>query len=120
MYRSEPLLQRLSLILLVFLVPHLLGFTVHQQSDARPLNPNMEEERRERQSFPNSTFEALVKKQSVANKGEIPVGGPPSMYYPPSHIGNHEMRAGQMVHGGEYVPLHEGPVPPSAPNPCTP
>ena len=31
MYRSEPLLQWLSLILLVFLVPHLLGFTVHQQ-----------------------------------------------------------------------------------------
>ena len=31
MYWSEPFLQWLSLFLLVFLVPHLLGFTVHQQ-----------------------------------------------------------------------------------------
>ncbi|XP_030956948.1 uncharacterized protein LOC115979122 [Quercus lobata] len=98
MNMPELRLQCLSLILLVVLVPHF-------RSDARPLNRNMEEERRER--------------QYVANKGEIPVGGPPAMYSPPSHVGNHEMHAGQKVHRGEYVPLHKGPVPPSAPSPST-
>ena len=82
----------------------LILFSFHR-SDARPLNPNMEEERRER--------------QYVANKGEIPVGGPPAMSSPPSHVGNHETHSGQKVHGGEYVPLHKGPVPPSAPSPST-
>ena len=70
------------------------------RSDARPLNPSMD-----------STFEA---------PDEIPAGGPPAMYSPPSHIGNHEMSsAGQRVHGGENLPLDKGPVPPSAPNPIT-
>ncbi|KAL0006240.1 hypothetical protein SO802_013801 [Lithocarpus litseifolius] len=118
MYRSEPLLQWLSLILLVFLVPHLLGFTVHQQSEARPLNPNMEVEGRKKQSLSSSTFEAvLVKEQYVANKGQIPAGGPPVLYSPPSHIGKHVMSAAPRVHGGEYVSLNKGPVPPSAPDP---
>ncbi|KAF3951522.1 hypothetical protein CMV_022838 [Castanea mollissima] len=113
MYRFELRLQFLSLVLLVVLVPHLL-------SDARPLNPSMEVEGRKKQSLSSSTFEAPVKEQYVANKGEIPAGGPPAMYSPPSHIGNHEMSsAGQRVHGGEYVSLKKGPVPPSAPNPIT-
>ncbi|XP_023888593.1 uncharacterized protein LOC112000669 [Quercus suber] len=98
MNMPELRLQCLSLVLFVVLVPHLL-------SDARPLNPNMEGDRRER--------------QHVANKRELPVGGPPAMYSPPSHIGNHEMSAAQKVHGGKYVPLDKGPVPPSAPNPRT-
>ncbi|KAL0006242.1 hypothetical protein SO802_013803 [Lithocarpus litseifolius] len=115
MYRSEPLLQWLSLILLVFLVPHLLGFTVHQQSEARPLNPNMEMEGRKKQSL--SLEAVLVKEQYVANKGEIPAGGSPVLYSPPSHIGKHVMSAAPRVHGGEYVSLNKGPVPPSAPDP---
>ncbi|KAL0006233.1 hypothetical protein SO802_013794 [Lithocarpus litseifolius] len=108
MNMPELRLQCLSLVLLVVLVPQLL-----------PLNPDVDVERRERQSLPISTFEALVKEQYVANKREIPVGGPPAMYSPPSHIGNHEMSAGQKVHGGEYVPLDKGRVPPSGPNPST-
>ena len=45
--------------------------------------------------------------------------GPPVMYSPPSHIGNHEMSAGPRVQGGEYASLDKRPVPPSAPNPPT-
>ena len=80
------------------------------RSDARPLNRSMEGKKK--QSLSNSTFEAPV---------EIPAGGPPAMYSPPSHIRNHEMgSAGQRVHGGEYLPpLYKGPVPPSAPSPIT-
>ena len=90
------------------------------RSEARPLNPNMEVERRKKQSLSSSTFEAvLVKEQYVANKGEIPAGGPPVLYSPPSHIGKHVMSAAPRVHGGEYVSLNKGPVPPSAPNPIT-
>ena len=90
------------------------------RSEARPLNPNMEVEGRKKQSLSSSTFEAvLVKKQCVANKGEIPAGGPPVLYSPPSHIGKHVMGAAPRVHGGEYVSLDKGPVPPSAPNPIT-
>ena len=83
------------------------------RSDARPLNRSMEVEGKKKQSLSNSTFEAPV---------EIPAGGPPAMYSPPSHNGNHEMSssAGQRrVHGGEYLPLDKGPVPPSGPNPIT-
>ena len=67
----------------------------------------MEVEGKKKQSLSNSTFEAPV---------EIP-----AMYSPPSPIGNHEMgSAGQRrVHGGEYLPLDKGPVPPSAPSPIT-
>ncbi|KAL0006236.1 hypothetical protein SO802_013797 [Lithocarpus litseifolius] len=113
MYRSEPCLQCLSIVLLVVLVPHLL-------SEARPLNPSMEVEGGKHQSLPSSTVEALVKEQYVANKGETPgPRGPPVLYATPPHPGNHEMSAGQMVHGVEYVPLKKGLVPPSAPNPTT-
>ncbi|KAL0006241.1 hypothetical protein SO802_013802 [Lithocarpus litseifolius] len=113
MYRSELRLQCLSLVLLVVLVPHLL-------SDARPLNPSMEVDEGKKQSLSSSTFEAPVKERYVAKKGDIPAGGPPAMYSPPSHIGNHEVSsAGQRVHGGEYVPPDKGPVPPSAANPIT-
>ncbi|XP_050278463.1 uncharacterized protein LOC126720024 [Quercus robur] len=113
MYRFEPRLQCLSLVLLVVLVPHLL-------SEARPLNPSMEVEGRKKQSLSSSTVEALVKEQYVANKGETPgPRGPPFLYATPSHPGNHEMSAGQMIQGSEYVPLKKGPVPPSAPNPTT-
>ena len=80
----------------------------------------MEVEGRKRQSLSSSTFEAvLVKEQYVANKGEIPAGGPPVLYSPPSHIGKHVMSAAPRVHGGEYVSLNKSPVPPSAPNPIT-
>ena len=88
------------------------------RSEARPLNPNMEVEGRKNQS----SFSALIKDQYVPNKGEIlGPGGPPVLYSPPSHIGNHEMStAGQRDHGGKYVSLDQkGPVPPSAPNPIT-
>ena len=76
----------------------------------------MEVEGKKKQSLSSSTFEAPVKEQYVANKGEIP-----AMYSPPSHIGNHEMStAGQRDHGGKYVSLDQkGPVPPTAPNPIT-
>ncbi|KAL4636661.1 hypothetical protein ACB092_03G025000 [Castanea dentata] len=117
MYRSQSHLQWVSLIFLVVTVPYLLGFNV-QQSTARPLNPNMEVEGRKNQS----SFSALIKDQYVPNKGEIlGPGGPPVLYSPPSHIGNHEMSsAGPSVHGDDqYVPLKRGPVPPSAPNPTT-
>ena len=72
----------------------------------------MKVEGKKNKSLSNSTFEAPV---------EIPAGGPPAMYSPPSHIGNHEMSsAGQKrVHGGEYLPLDRGPVTPSGPNPKT-
>ena len=81
------------------------------RSDARPLNPSMKVEGKKKQSLSNSTFEAPV---------EIPAGGPTAMYSPPSQIGNHEMSsAGQRVHGGEYLPLYKGPVPPSGPSPIT-
>uniref|UniRef100_A0A7N2L4M9 Transmembrane protein n=1 Tax=Quercus lobata TaxID=97700 RepID=A0A7N2L4M9_QUELO len=118
MYRSEPRLQWLSLILLVVLFPHLLGFTV-QQSEARPLNSNMELEGKKKQSLSSSTFATLVKEQYASNKGENPgPRGPPVLYATP-HFGNHEMSAaGPKVHG-EYVPLGKGPVPPPAPNPIT-
>ncbi|KAL0006238.1 hypothetical protein SO802_013799 [Lithocarpus litseifolius] len=88
------------------------------RSEARPLNPNMEVEKRKDQS----SFSALVKDQYVPNKGEIlGSGGPPVLYSPPSHIGNQEMSsAGPRVHGDDqYVPLNKGPVPPSTPNPTT-
>nr|POE66037.1 hypothetical protein CFP56_28402 [Quercus suber] len=61
----------------------------------------------------------LVKEQYVANKGGTPGPTPPIMYATPPHPGNHEMNASQMVHGGEYVPLDKGPVPPFASNPTT-
>uniref|UniRef100_A0A7N2L5U6 Uncharacterized protein n=1 Tax=Quercus lobata TaxID=97700 RepID=A0A7N2L5U6_QUELO len=113
MYRFDPRLQCLSLVLLVVLVPHLL-------SKAWPLNPSMEVEGRKKQSLSSSTVEALVKEQYIANKGETPgPRGPPFLYATPPHPGNHEMSAGQMVQGSEYVPLKKGPVPPSAPNPTT-
>ncbi|XP_075656655.1 uncharacterized protein LOC142626832 [Castanea sativa] len=114
MYGSQPDLQWLSLIFLVVILPHLLGFTV-QKSEARPLNPNMEVEGRKNPS----SFSSLVEDQYVANKGENS-RGPPVLYSPPSHIGNHKMSAGSRVHGGDqYVPLDKGPVPPSAPNPIS-
>ncbi|KAK7857943.1 hypothetical protein CFP56_015199 [Quercus suber] len=116
MNMPELRLQCLSLVLFVVLVPHLL-------SEARPLNPSMEVEGRKKQSLSRSTVEALVKEQYVANKGETPgPRGPPVLYATPPHAGNHEMHmsAGQMVHGGEYVTLKKGPVPPSAPNPTIP
>ena len=77
----------------------------------------MEVEGRKKQSLSSSTVEALVKEQYAANKGENP--GPPVLYATPPHPRNHEMSAGQMVQGSEYVPLKKGPVPPSAPNPTT-
>ena len=80
----------------------------------------MEVEGRKRQSLSSSTVEALVKEQYVANKGETPgPRGLPVLYATPPHPGNHEMSAGQMVQGSEYVPLKKGLVPPSAPNPTT-
>ncbi|KAL0006248.1 hypothetical protein SO802_013809 [Lithocarpus litseifolius] len=114
MYRSQPHLQWLSLIFLVVILAHLLGFTV-QKSEARPLNPNMEVEGRKNPS----SFSSLVKYQYVANKGENS-RAPPVLYSPPSRIGNHKMSAGPRVHrGDQYVPLDKGPVPPSAPNPIS-
>ena len=65
----------------------------------------MEVEGKKKQSLSNSTFEAPV---------EIPAGGPPAMYSPPSHIGNHEMGS-----AGQRRVLGKGPVPPSAPSPIT-
>ncbi|KAL4638096.1 hypothetical protein ACB092_03G125600 [Castanea dentata] len=114
MNRFELRLQCLSLVLLVVLiVPHLL-------SEAQPLNPSMEVEGGKKQSLSSSTVEALVKEQYVASKGETRgPRGPPVLYATPPHPGNHEMSAGQMVQGSEYVPLKKGPVPPSAPNPAT-
>nr|POE86127.1 hypothetical protein CFP56_07235 [Quercus suber] len=107
MYWSEQRLQWLSLVLLVVLVPHLL-------SEARLLNPRMEVEGRKMQSLSSSTVE------DVANKVETPgPRGPPVLYATPPHPGNHEMSAGQMVQGSEYVPQERGLVPPSAPNPPT-
>ena len=92
----------------------------YYRSKAWPLNPSMEVEGRKKQSLSSSTVEALVKEQYVANKGETPgPRGPPFLYATPPHPGNHEMSAGQMVQGSEYVPLKKGPVPPSAPNPTT-
>ena len=77
-------------------------------------------EGRKKQSLSSSTVEALVKEQYVANKGETSgPRGPPVLYATPPHPGNHEMSAGHMVQGSEYVPLKKGPVPPSAPNPTT-
>ncbi len=49
-----------------------------------------------------------------------PLPSPPSPWSN-DYIGkgyNHEMSGGQGVHG-EVVPLKKGPVPPSAPSPCT-
>ena len=62
----------------------------------------------------------VVKEKYVANKGETPCPrGPPILYATPPHPRNHEMSAGQMVQGSEYVPQEKGLVPPSAPNPIT-
>nr|POF21883.1 hypothetical protein CFP56_55382 [Quercus suber] len=74
----------------------------------------MEVEGRKMQSLSSSTVE------DVANKVETPgPRGPPVLYATPPHPGNHEMSAGQMVQGSEYVPQERGLVPPSAPNPPT-
>ena len=74
----------------------------------------MKVEGTKKQSSSSSTVE------DVAKKGETPgPRGPPVLYATPPHPGNHVMSAGQMVHGGEFVPLDKGPVPPSAPNPST-
>ena len=67
-----------------------------------------------------TTAALVVKEKYVANKGETPCPrGPPILYATPLHPRNHEMSAGQMVHGGENFSLKKGQVPPSSPNPTT-
>ncbi|KAL0006232.1 hypothetical protein SO802_013793 [Lithocarpus litseifolius] len=138
MYGSEPRLQWLSLILLVVLFPHLLGFTV-QLSKARPLNSNTKLEGKKKQSLSSSTFAALVKEQYMPSIGETPgprgprihgddqyvtnIGEnpgprcPPVMYATPPHFGNHEMSASPRVHGDDrYVTnIGENPGPRDSP-----
>ena len=79
------------------------------KSHARPLNPNMEENKKN-QSLSMSSLSALVK---------VPLF--PSAPSPWSNeIGNnHEILSGSLSVHGEVAPLDKGYVPPSAPSPCT-
>ena len=73
-----------------FLCVVLIISFLFSRSDARPLNPNMKGKK-------NQT---LFFKDQYEHKGETNPGGP-------------------RVHGAVVVPLNKGPVPPSAPSPCT-
>ena len=73
-----------------FLCVVLIISVLFSRSDACPLNPNMKGKKNQ----------ALLFKDQYEPKGEINPGGP-------------------RVHGAAVVPLNKGPVPPSAPSPCT-
>ena len=73
-----------------FLCLVLIISVLFSRSEARPLNPNMKGKK-------NQT---LFFKDQYEHKGETNPGGP-------------------RVHGAVVVPLNKGPVPPSAPSPCT-